>query len=53
MRSRSMQKFVIEGKAPRVVGRRAVELFADNRFKPRVIRSKRIYCRKRAHKQDA
>lgn len=48
-----MQKIVIEGKAPRVVGRRAVELFADNRFKPRVVRSKRLYSRKRAHKQDA
>jgi hypothetical protein len=39
----------IEGTAPRL-SRRAVELFADNRFKPRVIRSKRVYCRKRAGK---
>ena len=26
--------------------RRAVELFADNRFKPRVVLSKRVYTRK-------
>lgn len=41
----------IEGVAPRV-SRRAVELFADNRFKPRVIRSKRVYSRKRVAKFD-
>jgi hypothetical protein len=42
----------IEGVAPRL-SRRAVELFADNRFKPRVIRSKRVYSRKRVGKHDS
>jgi len=46
-----MHKIQIEGRAPRV-SRRAVELFADNRFKPKVIRSKRVYSRKRVVKFD-
>jgi hypothetical protein len=41
-----MHKIVIEGRVPPAPGRRSVELFADNRFKPRVIRSKRMYSRK-------
>lgn len=35
----------IEGTAPRL-SRRAVELYADNRFKPRVVRDRKIYNRK-------
>lgn len=31
--------------APRI-SRRALELFKDNRFKPRVVRSRKIYTRK-------
>lgn len=34
------------------VSRRAVELFADNRFKPKVVLSKRVYSRKRVTKLD-
>lgn len=41
----------IEGTAPRL-SRRAVELFADGRFKPRVARSKKLYTRKRVNKFD-
>lgn len=44
--------FKIEGTAPRV-SRRALELFADNRFKPRVVRSKRVYSRKRVDKDNS
>ena len=40
---------MIEGLAPRV-HRRSLELFADGRFKPRVVRSKKLYTRKRAYK---
>lgn len=32
--------------APPVRARRALELFQDNRFKPRVVRNRRIYTRK-------
>lgn len=42
----------IVGTVPRV-SRRAVELFADNRFKPKVVLSKRVYSRKRVTKLDA
>lgn len=35
----------IVGVAPRI-SRRAIELFQDNRFKPRVLRNKKIYNRK-------
>lgn len=35
------------------VSRRALELFADNRFKPRVVRSKRTYSRKRVNKDNS
>jgi hypothetical protein len=41
----------MEIQLPRV-SRRAVELFADGRFKPRVLRSKRTYSRKRVSKFD-
>lgn len=41
----------ISGVAPRVA-RRAVELFQDGRFKPRVIRNRKIYNRKGKHKGD-
>jgi hypothetical protein len=41
----------MEVQLPRV-SRRCVELFADNRFKPRVVRSKRVYSRKRSTKFD-
>jgi hypothetical protein len=43
---------MIAGTAPRV-SRRAVELFADGRFKPRVIRSKKLYTRKRVCRPGA
>jgi hypothetical protein len=35
----------IVGVAPRI-SRRAIELFQDNRFKPRIIKNKRAYTRK-------
>jgi len=36
----------IVGVAPRI-SHRAIELFRDSRFKPRVVRNKKIYNRKR------
>jgi hypothetical protein len=42
----------IEGTAPRL-SRRAVELYADNRFKPRVVRSKRLYNRKNRYNKES
>ena len=40
-----MKKIVIAACAPRS-SRRAAELFVDNRFKPRIVRNKKIYTRK-------
>lgn len=39
------KKHKIVGEDPRT-HRRALELFQDNRFKPRVVKSKRAYTRK-------
>jgi hypothetical protein len=39
------KRLKIVGVAPRI-SRRAIELFQDNRFKPRTIRNKRSYSRK-------
>lgn len=39
------KRLKIVGVAPRI-SRRAIELFQDNRFKPRIIKSKRAYTRK-------
>lgn len=48
-----MKKIKIEGQsAPVGSNRRALELYVDARFKPRVIRSKRVYSRKRVNKWD-
>jgi hypothetical protein len=35
----------IVGTAPRII-HRAIELFQDARFKPRIVKSKRVYSRK-------
>lgn len=40
-----MTKTVISADGPRIK-RRCAELFLDNRFKPRVVKSKTIYRRK-------
>ena len=37
--------------APRI-SRRALELFQDNRFKPRVVRSRKVYTRKGRQPRD-